>query len=1168
MIDSTALVAALKAQVLTLEDDLRARVDSLPDVRGGWRSEHRRVLAAERAALSWTEWRDDRVTQAAVAWVLTTVFVRFCEDNALVKPVWVAGPAARRQEALDGQLLFFRRQPEATDREWVLEAVSHLASLPATAELVGRHAALHLVSPSGDAMTRLLSFWRRRTDDGGLVYDFTDPSLSTRFLGDLYQDLSAYAKATFALLQTPVFVEEFILDRTLEPALAERRLEGFRLIDPTCGSGHFLLGAFYRLLDRWQKQAPAMESQALAQLALDAIHGVDLNPFAVAIARFRLTVAAMNACGLQSLESAPAFEFHLAAGDSLLHGPGQETLAGDAELSGFTYETEDLTALEAILTGERYDVVVGNPPYIAVRDPALNAAYRARYFTCKGGYALSVPFMERFFGLAKSGERAGWVGQITSNSFMEREFGQRLVEEYLPRLDLHEVIDSEGAWIPGHNTDGTPTVIIVGRNATPATTTVRAVPGKGKRESRGNTDGSGPYWSEIISHIDDVGWDSDWLTVAEVDRSRFATHPWTLRGGGVSELLEQIVRLSLVTVASSGVVVGRMVSTGEDAGFEVGNSGAELGDASRHVRELVPGDAVRDYAVDQGLSVVFPYSDDLNPAPLTELGNAGRVLWRSRTVLAARRRFGQPIASIPGTRWYEYGELYKARLQAPATGVFRKIASHNHSVVTTPGRLFREACHGLVTHDLQHLTSVIAVLNSSTVCFWLKQRAQPKGGAAEHRWARTYEFTGSAIEDVPLPPRFPVARAQRLLLQAQRQSECSPHAVVNRATPTLVILAEAKAEFNDIHAYLVSAQEELDWEVYHLYGLAEEQFVSTEIDRPKLKLGERAFEIALARSVARGADDGAWFSEHLSTPLTELPAEWSKEYRDLVFRRLELIDSDPLIRLLERPENKRRWVSDSWERQQEKALRGWLQGRLEGRQFWFNGPNPAPRSVSQLADDVGRDPELVSVLALWEGRPDIPLVQSLTRLLINEAVPFLAAYRLKESGLRKLAAWQETWELQRQEDAGKHVDNIPVPPKYTNADFQDSSWWQARGKLDMPKERFILYPNAGRATDPTLLLGWAGWDHAEQALALASIISEREAEGRQDEDLVPLVAGLAELQPWVEQWHSDVHPVFGQSLAVFCREQLADRSRQVNRSVEQLAAWRPPAATRARKAKA
>ena len=229
---SSSLTSALQKVVLELEDDLRVRVEGDVELRGRWVVEHSRAVQRGRTAAAWVAWRDDRVTQAAVGWVLTSVFVRFCEDNGLVRPVWIAGPEHRRQEALDAQLAFFRAHPMDTDREWLLQAVQHLASLPATAELVGSHAALHLVSPSGDAVTRLLAFWRQKAEDGRLVYDFTDGSLSTRFLGDLYQDLSAYAKATFALLQTPVFVEEFILDRTLEPALDDRPLEGFRMIDP------------------------------------------------------------------------------------------------------------------------------------------------------------------------------------------------------------------------------------------------------------------------------------------------------------------------------------------------------------------------------------------------------------------------------------------------------------------------------------------------------------------------------------------------------------------------------------------------------------------------------------------------------------------------------------------------------------------------------------------------------------------------------------------------------------------------------------------------------------------------------------------------------------------------------------------------------------------------
>ena len=102
---------------------------------------------------------------------------------------------------------------------------------------------------------------------------------------------------------------------------------------------------------------------------------------------------------------------------------------------------------------------------------------------------------------------------------------------------------------------------------------------------------------------------------------------------------------------------------------------------------------------------------------------------------------------------------------------------------------------------------------------------------------------------------------------------------------------------------------------------------------------------------------------------------------------------------------------------------------------------------------------------------------------------------IRSSGLRKREAWEETWALQRREDAGEKVGPIAVPPKYTSADFRKNSYWQARGKLDVPKERFILYPDAGRETDPTPLLGWAGWDHAQQSLALSLIIGEREKDG-------------------------------------------------------------------------
>jgi hypothetical protein len=1173
---TAALTIDLQRQVLLLENDLRARLEADAEREGQWKQEHQRAMEKERTAASWVAWRDDRITQAAVAWVLTTVFIRFCEDNALVAPVWITGPENRRQEAFDAQLAYFRAHPEHTDREWLESAIDYLAGLPATKALVESHSALRLVSPSGDAVSRLLNFWRTPREDGALVHDLHDSSLSTRFLGDLYQDLSQHAKDTYALLQTPVFVEEFILDRTLEPALAERPLQGFRLIDPACGSGHFLLGAFARLLNRWQRHAPGMETQARVQAALNAVHGVDLNPFSVAIARFRLTIAALQASALASLEKAPAFDYHLAVGDSLIHGPDTGTLPGMESRTAFmpfTYQTEDGPLLLTLLEEGRYDVVVGNPPYITVKDKALSQIYRSKYAdVCKGKYALTVPFMKLFFALAKPGVRPGWIGVITSNSFMKREFGSKLIENFLANKDLRLVADTSGAYIPGH---GTPTVIIVGRNQGMVDATVRAVLGVRAEPGRPDDAAKGIVWTDITEHVDQHGWDDGWITVTDLDRTLLATHPWSLTGGGAVELLNAIETISNKTIGSMSYRIGVFGIPGLDEAIIVNDGQVNRYHLERSaIGQLVIGDQVRDFLFEDTLPCWYPYDRAHDLQSLQQYPCWARQLWPLRTELESRATFGGGTYRSDGRPYFEWHQLPKDRGAHSWTIAYAEVTTHNHFVLDRGGKVFKQTAPVIklpegATHG-EHL-GLLGVLNSSTACFWLKQTCQNKAGSGMGRgiqpehWMDRYQFNGSNVQDFPLSRVLPTQRARVLDGLACELAAQTPDTIAATGTPSLEALGTAHAESEWIRARMVAAQEELDWEVYRLYGLTDED-LTYDGTLPGIKLGERAFEIALARAVEVGEEETAWFSRHGSIPITEVPVHWPEAYRDLVQRRLDVIASNPFIGLLEKPEYKRRWAQEPWEKQQDRALREWLLDRLEEPKLWFDSQGrPLPRSIGQLADEVDRDRDLASVLALWEGRPDVPTVRSLTRLLEDECVPFLAAYRYKEPGQRKRQAWEETWALQRREDAGEHVGTIPVPPKYTSADFRRQSYWAARGKLDVPKERFILYPAAGRQTDPTALLGWAGWDHVQQSLALSLIIGEREKDGWADDRLVPLVAGLAGLQPWVDQWHSEVDPDFGVSLAAFCREQLTARAAQVGKTLEELAAWHPAPAVRGRR---
>jgi hypothetical protein len=452
-----ALLKDLRGQVGALEGDLRARAAEVEEFATALRAEYDQAYDAKRTAAGYDSWLGERVTQAAVAWVLATVFVRYCEDNRLIGAPFLAGPGERLAEAEERREAFFRAHPTCNDRDWLIEAFTHLAEAhPTAAGLFDRrHNPLWELTPSFEAAAALLAFWRRRAGDGGVRWSFY--GWDTRFLGDLYQCLSEHARKTYALLQTPEFVEEFILDLTLTPAIQEFGLTGLRTIDPACGSGHFLLGLFRRLLAAWRAASPGADDWTLIRWSLDSVHGCDKNPFAASIARFRLLVEVLRAAGVSKLDTAPTFPINIAVGDTLLHGReiGYRQMEAGVIEAQHTYTTEDVNHFIDtcdLLGPSSYHVVVGNPPYITVKDKQENANYRARWDACAGTYALSVPFAQRMFHLAirtgGSDRAAGFVGQITANSFMKREFGKKLIEQFFPTVHLTHVIDTSGAYIP------------------------------------------------------------------------------------------------------------------------------------------------------------------------------------------------------------------------------------------------------------------------------------------------------------------------------------------------------------------------------------------------------------------------------------------------------------------------------------------------------------------------------------------------------------------------------------------------------------------------------------------------------------------------------------------------------------------------------------------------
>jgi hypothetical protein len=562
-----------------------------------------------------------------------------------------------------------------------------------------------------------------------------------------------------------------------------------------------------------------------------------------------------------------------------------------------------------------------------------------------------------------------------------------------------------------------------------------------------------------------------------------------------------------------------------------------------------------------------------------------------------------------GKRWYEHLEHYVTKLRTPLAIAYGEITTHNHFVFDRGGIVFNRTAPIIKLAPDKTVDDYIALLgflNSSTACFFMRQVCMPKGGHGIGRgiqdelWEVRYAFNATQVETIPIPESKSLAIARKLEALGRQYAQLLPEVVVTASTPTPDRLQHARTEASTIRGKMIALQDELDWHCYHLYGLLSDNLAYDGDDLPNLALGERAFEIVMAFQMVEANRKTAWFERHDSHPTCEIPTRWPAAYRSLVERRIQLIGTNKEIGLIERPEYKRRWNAEPWEQQEQQALRIWLLDCLERQS---HGSTPELTTVARLADKASGNADFMQVAALYRGRPDFDVAALVAEVVEGEAVPFLPVLRYKPSGLRKWEIWERTWELQREEDrlgqkvahlqeqlqarqkelTGKpstEVDqalnplrreiqtkeqewkafgrSIVVPPKYASADFQKTDYWRLRGKLDVPKERWVSYPHCQTESDPSLVIGWAGWNHLEQATALVGYYDVRKREGWDARRLTPLLAGLDQLLPWIHQWHPEVDKEFGETAGQSFQNMLEHDAHELGLTLEQIRQWTPP----------
>lgn len=1127
-----ALTKALASHVEAIAADLRAQMLT----EGPVRMRARKLHAEEQVGDDFDVWTDLLSRRAAVLWVLKTVYLRVLEDRKLLAPGRLLDPEA--------QHLFEKLAPnlgETAFLSWVFRdlASSH-GGLP---ELFAPQPA-EVAVPDDKLSRALIAFWRAKDADTGFQWNFATEEFAGELMGDLYQELDPVVKGRYALCQTPNFVRDFMLGQTLTPAIAELGADAVRVLDPSCGSGHFLLDALRRLVEATAEQHPDWPRRQVVEHALDRVVGIDLNDYACALARARMVMTAAELAGATGLDEAARFHPHVYWADGLEQVErDDEPPAVQLDLLGPAKEPPPRAVLtrpfirnilRSVLK-PKFQVVVANPPYILETDDARKEYHREkagsqrRYRSAAGRYSLGGLFVERALQLTAPD---GWLGLIVGNSFMRREFGRPLIEEVLSSTDLISVVDTSQAFIPHH---GTPTVMLFARQRSPRGDFVRAVMGKRGEPGVPDDPSNGRVWRSIVEGFDRPSYEDEFISVGDVDRGTFARHPWSLGGGGQGELRQRLERTCTQDIGGIADRVGLMTKLQQEDVY-VGRLIDVACEGVVAFADIVDGARVRDYLIQPQDDCLFPYERERPSASLDlPLGSRAYAhFWRHRKMLRDRTSSGFRTMAERGLRFYEYAFYFPETYSAwTIAGAF--IATHNHFALSKGRKLFKQTAPVIKLPDgvaEDDYFALLGLLNSSSACFWMKQVFHNKGirgeggGTTAEGWEQFYAL------DVTKLKLFPLAENRHAVVSHARELDRLARQRVDRSVASVLAsegwttaaelrkrLAERReADLADLRM-MVAIQEDLDWVCYRIYGLDRNQtFAPHELEpmdptmRPmelELAIRDQANREAIARGEETTEIPTAWFTRHGWEPRTELPPNTPAKQRKTIEHRRARIAAVPELALIEQPTYKRRWYRPDHEAEEQQAMTLWLADRIEAK-LQARGGKPA--TFAQLTAAIESDPRVHAVAELLTGRRDYRLSELVIDLVTSDAVPEHPFHVYKPTGLDKRAAWERTWEEQRKEDAGQPA-KPEVPPKYGQGDFLKPDYFRLRGKLDVPKERFIAFTEVpGRAAGETLY-GWAGWTPLERVRALLAIDEECEDQGIPLADRIALLDSAWRLLP-------------------------------------------------------
>ena len=283
---------------------------------------------------------------------------------------------------------------------------------------------------------------------------------------------------------TPTYIVDYIVKQTVGKLVKGKKagprgaVSKLRILDPACGSGSFLIGAYQFLLDwhldgyvndnpekltkgktprlyQTDKREWRLTADERKRILLNNIYGVDIDPQAVEVTKLSLLLKVLEGEDEQSIGKQlalfqervlPDLSNNIKCGNSLI-GPDfyekqQMNIFDEEEIyrvNAFDWAAE----FPDIMEKGGFDAVIGNPPYLGGREWKKEYGNEYDYFINKFGVAeyqfdIYTLFWQHGIDTLR---KSGYVGLITPNTWLNNKSNLKLRDYILHQTAVENIVD-------------------------------------------------------------------------------------------------------------------------------------------------------------------------------------------------------------------------------------------------------------------------------------------------------------------------------------------------------------------------------------------------------------------------------------------------------------------------------------------------------------------------------------------------------------------------------------------------------------------------------------------------------------------------------------------------------------------------------------------------------